>query len=136
MLARISFEANQKVTEEFKRRIEMFLLDEVTSTPLVREVEDGKVHTFYSYIHTYETPKEGSDKKLVEKTDQVELSSGREYICRLDEFIKQFPKIQVKVRGMIEYDTSIDTLVEVVRNIETRVTNIQDKLGTLEIKVD
>lgn len=123
MLARISFDAGQKVSNDELKEISSFLADEIAHSELVVD-QEGNIKTFYSWEHTF-NPEEADDKKkLVRKADVVELGTSKEYLADVNMFIQKFPKISVRVRGMIQTSNQhINNLVDNMLQIEKKLTD-------------
>jgi hypothetical protein len=127
VFARISFDDDQKVTQDKHKELEDFLGDEIPVTKQVK-TSDGEVADFWSYRHTYdpndeELKKEDSNKQLVFDTNVVKLNNSKEYLAEVEAFIQKYPSIKIKIRGMVQL--SSQTYVNMINQMQ----DIQDKFN-------
>jgi ribulose bisphosphate carboxylase small subunit len=136
MFVRITFDSGQRVNVNQLKEISEVLGDDVTHTELVKD-EEGKVTEFHTYYNHCFDPEEvrvsqetEKKKKLVFKTDMVELSTSKEYLGTLEVFMAKFPSLKIKIRGMVQ--TSEDTTMTMIN----RMTEVQTKLEKALLSFD
>lgn len=140
MFIRITFDSGQKVTRDVRNQLSLTFSDEVKSSDLIQE-EDGTLREFRSWNNdcfdadevklSLETDKK---KKLVHKTEMVQLDSDKEYLGELESFMSKFPTLKIKVRGIMQV-TENSTLDMVSRLVEVQ-TKLEKALQQFDQKVE
>lgn len=137
MFVRISFDSGMKIRKDQLQELEQFLGDEVDYTLVVID-QDGEEREFLSWSHTFD-PKEAEEKQkqLVKPTDKVILGTNREYLADLEAFVKKFPQIKVKVRGVITSNETSHKLyaqmLEIQKKLENALKSFNEKIEFNEV---
>ena len=126
MYVRLSFDSNQRISMEDLRDVEKTLSDSIEYAELCSD-EDGKLQRFNSYWNTYsleDLKKEDNKKKLVSKSDIIELETSKEYFADLDLFLSKHPNIKIKIRGMVKtLETNFTSLMDQIQAIQSKFEN-------------
>jgi len=138
MFVRITFDDNQKVSRNIWNELSEFLGEEVTCGELVK-TKNEDLTEFSTYWHSYDeeevklSQESERKKELVTKTDMVRLNTSKEYLGELESFMKKFPSIKIKIRGMIQVSESnsinmINQMVEVQKKLEKALSQFDEKI--------
>ncbi|MGG0793777.1 hypothetical protein ABE137_07195 [Brevibacillus laterosporus] len=122
MFARVSFDSDNRIKIREKEEIEAFVADSVECEGLI--VVDGELQKFYNWAHTYdqeEAEKSEGKKQFVVNSDYVELKSTKEYLIEVESFIRKFPTVKIKIRGVVQ------TSNEATGNMLKQMQEVQDK---------
>jgi len=141
MFVRITFDSSQRVSVKQKDEICKALGDEVSFTELIKVDENGEIRSFETYYGHCFDPEEvrlsqdtEKKKKLVHKTDIVELGTSKEYLGELELFMSKFPALKIKIRGMVQI--SEDNTMNMVNKLIEVQTKLENALQSFDEKVE
>jgi hypothetical protein len=132
MFARIRFTHGHKVTKDRLDELEEFLSDKVDKYDCYKD-EDGKEIDFYDWKHTIDPKKVDEEKSLVYLSEDIKLSTSKEYIVELSSFMSAFPELEINLRGTMKannsgFDNAINLMLQAEAKLTTALKSFNEKI--------
>lgn len=132
MFARIKFTNGHKITMDRLNELKEFLCDEVEFLKCYKD-EDGNDIDFYDWRHTIDPEKVDKDKSLVYLSDDIKLSTSKEYIVELSSFMSAFPELEINLRGTMKvnnngFDNAINLMLQAEQKLTTALKSFNEKV--------